>query len=233
MDVAGAVLDGGEARRMRFDVASKHLREDVHGAYGEFPLTGLLQILEHPEVAAVLLAAEEVVGHAEGSVDDAEKISRAAAFHPEQDCDPEEDEECAIQETTNAFQPSFVDVGSGAGRLILAAATMRPWRSVIGVEASATLAGVASGAIAKLEAECVLPGRGAFDPRGRHARRRRRQCLFDAEGAPRTPRVRATAATSSAPRARSRARTSSSRTPPRSRARTGFGFRSSRRRSRR
>ena len=73
----------------------------------------------------MLLAAEEVVGHAEGSVDDAEKISRAAAFHPEQDCDPEEDEECAIQETTNAFQPSNVDVGSGAGRLILAAATMR------------------------------------------------------------------------------------------------------------
>jgi SAM-dependent methyltransferase len=188
MDVAGAVLDGGEARRMRFDVASKHLREDVHGAYGEFPLAGLLQILEHPEVAAVLLAAEEVVGHAEGSVDDAEKISRAAAFHPEQDCDPEEDEECAIQETTNAFQPSFVDVGSGAGRLILAAATMRPWRSVIGVEASATLAGVASGAIAKLEAECVLPP-GAV--RSIHADATLGggdvECLFDAEGCPEDP----------------------------------------------
>ena len=32
MSVAGGVLDGGEARRMRFDVASKSLSNDVHGA---------------------------------------------------------------------------------------------------------------------------------------------------------------------------------------------------------
>jgi hypothetical protein len=32
MSVAGGVLDGGEARRMRFDVASKNLSNDVHGA---------------------------------------------------------------------------------------------------------------------------------------------------------------------------------------------------------
>ena len=44
--------------------------------YGEFPLTGLLKLLEHPAVDEALHAAE----HKEGSVDEADKISRAHAF---------------------------------------------------------------------------------------------------------------------------------------------------------
>jgi len=144
MSVAGGVLDGGEARRMRFDVASKNLSNDVHGAYGEFPLTGLLKLLEHPAVDEALHAAE----HKEGSVDEADKISRAHAFF--EDCDPN-DEACDLEHTKNAFQPSLVDIGSGAGRLVLAAATMRPWRSVTGIEASKPLAGLGAAAIKKLE----------------------------------------------------------------------------------
>jgi len=155
MSVAGGVLDGGEARRMRFDVASKNLSNDVHGAvrsptlfssrsriarrrrihrvvqrrsiapnphtthrirraltpinprlpshpqYGEFPLTGLLKLLEHPAVDEALHAAE----HKEGSVDEADKISRAHAFF--EDCDPN-DEACDLEHTKNAFQPVSV-----------------------------------------------------------------------------------------------------------------------------
>ena len=159
LDVAGGVLDGGEARRVRFDVALKNLKEDVHGSYGEFPLTGLLTILEHPAVNEVLVAAEEGWGHSEGSVDDADKVSRAAAFHPEEDCDDDSDSDnpCLPEQTANAFQPSLVDIGSGAGRLLLAASTMRPWRSVVGIEASKPLAGLGAAAIAKLEDELVLP----------------------------------------------------------------------------
>ena len=146
MSVAGGVLGGGEARRMRFDVAMKNLASEVHGAvrsrdgpglsparprprlasiasdlfrascepsnrrtnprptrrappinptpslthdfpsqYGEFPLTGLLKLLEHPAVDEALHAAE----HKEGSVDEADKISRAHAFF--EDCDPSVD----------------------------------------------------------------------------------------------------------------------------------------------
>ena len=180
LDVAGGVLDGGEARRMRFDVALKNLKEDVHGSYGEFPLTGLLALLEHPAVNDVLVAAEEGWGHSEGSVDDADKVSRAAAFHPEEDCD-EDDDSCIPEQTANAFQPSLVDVGSGAGRLLLAASTMRPWRSVVGIEASKPLAGLGAAAIAKLEDACVLP-RGAV--RSIHADAYLGggsvECLFDA-----------------------------------------------------
>ena len=66
--------------------------------------------------------------HKEGSVDEADKISRAHAFF--EDCDPNDDA-CDLEHTKNAFQPSLVDIGSGAGRLVLAAATMRPWRSYI------------------------------------------------------------------------------------------------------
>lgn len=155
MEVAGGVLGGGEARRLRFDVALKNLDEDVHGSYGEFPLTGLLSLLEHPAVAEVLAAAE-AGGGAEGSIDDSEKISRAAAFF--QDCEDDEDPdaECYPEKTANPFQPSLVDVGSGAGRLVLAAATMRSWRSVAGIEACKTLAGLGEGAIAKLEREGVV-----------------------------------------------------------------------------
>ena len=97
--------------------------------YGEFPLTGLLKLLEHPAVDEALHAAE----HKEGSVDEADKISRAHAFF--EDCDPTVDETCDLEHTPHAFQPSLLDVGSGAGRLVLAAATMRPWRSVCGIEA--------------------------------------------------------------------------------------------------
>lgn len=154
LDVAGGVLGGGEARRVRFEVASKNLDDEVHGAYGEFPLTGLLAVLEHPAVNEVLVAAEHGWGSSEGSVDDADRISRAAAFHKEGDCPGEE---CPFEETPNAFQPSLVDIGSGAGRLILAASTMRAWRSVVGIEASKPLAGLGAAAIQKLEKENVLP----------------------------------------------------------------------------
>jgi hypothetical protein len=115
-----------------------------HTQYGEFPLTGLLKLLEHPAVDEALHAAE----HKEGSVDEADKISRAHAFF--EDCDPN-DEACDLEHTKNAFQPSLVDIGSGAGRLVLAAATMRPWRSVTGIEASKPLAGLGAAAIKKLE----------------------------------------------------------------------------------
>jgi hypothetical protein len=154
LDVAGGVLGGGEARRVRFEVASKNLDDEVQGAYGEFPLTGLLAILEHAAVNEVLVAAEHGWGSSEGSVDDADQISRAAAFHKEEDC-PGAD--CPFEETPNAFQPSIVDIGSGAGRLILAASTMRAWRSVVGIEASAPLAGLGAAAIEKLEQKDVLP----------------------------------------------------------------------------
>jgi len=154
MAAAGGVLGGGEARRVRFDVAQQHLDEDVHGSYGEFPLVGMMHLLEHPAVHAVLTAAEQgdIVAGAEGSIDDAESISRAAAFF--QDCDGDDpDAACYPESTANPFQPSLVDVGSGAGRLVLAAATMRSWRSVAGIEASKTLAGLGHAAIAKLEQE--------------------------------------------------------------------------------
>lgn len=157
MDVAGGVLGGGEARRLRFDVAMKNLDDEVHGAYGEFPLTGLLTLLEHPAVRSVLVAAEhgDIVAGAEGSIDDADKISRAAAFF--QDCGDDPDELCVPEQTVNAFQPSLVDIGSGAGRLVLAAATMREWRSVVGIEACKTLAQLGEGAIKKLENDGVVP----------------------------------------------------------------------------
>ena len=210
---------------MRFDVALKNLKEDVHGSYGEFPLTGLLALLEHPAVNDVLVAAEEGWGHSEGSVDDADKVSRAAAFHPEEDCD-EDGDSCIPEQTANAFQPSLVDVGSGAGRLLLAASTMRPWRSVVGIEASKPLAGLGAAAIAKLEDARVLP-RGAV--RSIHADAYLGEVPWSASSTPvarRIPRGRATAATSPPRRPRSRARTSSSRTPPLSRPRTVFVCRS-------
>ena len=118
--------------------------------YGEFPLPGLLKLLEPPAVDEALHAAE----HKEGSVDEADKISRAHAFF--EDCDPTVDETCDLEHPPHAFQPSLVDVGSGAGRLVLAAATMRPWRSVCGIEASKPLAGLAAAAIEKLEASGVV-----------------------------------------------------------------------------
>ena len=34
LDIAGGVLGGGEARRVRFEVASKNLDDEVQGAYG-------------------------------------------------------------------------------------------------------------------------------------------------------------------------------------------------------
>lgn len=150
MEVAGGVLGDGEARRLRFDVALKNLDEDVHGSYGEFPLTGLLSLLEHPAVAEVLAAAEkgDIVAGAEGSVDDAEK---AAFFKDSDSCD----DPGYPEKTANPFQPSLVDIGSGAGRLVLAAATMRAWGSVVGIEACKTLAGLGKAAIAKLESEGV------------------------------------------------------------------------------
>ena len=91
--------------------------------------------------------------HKEGSVDEADKISRAHAFF--EDCDPNDDA-CDLEHTKNAFQPSLVDIGSGAGRLVLAAATMRPWRSVTGIEASKPLAGLGAAAIKKLEDSNVV-----------------------------------------------------------------------------
>ena len=152
MSVAGGVLGGGEARRMRFDVAMKNLASEVHGAvrsrdgpglspaalagashpsrptssarpsprtveptpdrpaarpqlthppdisqYGEFPLTGLLKLLEHPAVDEALHAAE----HKEGSVDEADKISRAHAFF--EDCDPSVDGSCDLEHTPTRF----------------------------------------------------------------------------------------------------------------------------------
>ena len=154
MEIAGGVLEGGEARQTRFDVALKNLDEEVHGSYGEFPLTGLLTLLEHPAVAEVLVKAEQgdIVGGVEGSIDDAEKISRAAAFF--EDCDADDpDGNCYPEKTVNPFQPSLVDIGSGAGRMVLAAATMRSWRSVAGIEACKTLAGLGEAAITKLEEE--------------------------------------------------------------------------------
>lgn len=88
MDTAGGVLGGGEARRLRFETAQKHVNDETQGSYGEFPLTGLLAILQHPAVNDVLVAAEHGWGtNSEGSVDDSEKISRAAAFHPVDDCE--------------------------------------------------------------------------------------------------------------------------------------------------
>ena len=207
LDIAGGVLGGGEARRVRFEVASKNLDDEVQGAYGEFPLTGLLAVLEHPAVNEVLVAAEHGWGSAEGSVDDAAQISRAAAFHKEGDC-PGED--CPFEETPNAFQPSLVDIGSGAGRLILAASTMRAWRSVVGIEASEPLANLGALAVEKLEKENVLrglvrsvhadacPGSGSveclFDascpePRGRRRRRRDRRRGVRAGGCGRRARV--------------------------------------------
>jgi hypothetical protein len=222
MDTAGGVLGGGEARRLRFETAQKHVNDETQGSYGEFPLTGLLAILQHPAVNDVLVAAEHGWGtNSEGSVDDSEKISRAAAFHPVDDCEgsylfrfPNPDttftgpfvtvscallvtftsttdtvtnptyitsalfaytthpyiaqqidwrflffisgDECDVEATHNAFQPSFVDIGSGAGRLILAASTMRAWRSVTGIEASEPLATLGSDAIAALEDKHVV-----------------------------------------------------------------------------
>lgn len=154
MDTAGGVLGGGEARRLRFETAQKHVNDETQGSYGEFPLTGLLAILQHPAVNDVLVAAEHGWGtNSEGSVDDSEKISRAAAFHPVDEC---EGDECDVEATHNAFQPSFVDIGSGAGRLILAASTMRAWRSVTGIEASEPLATLGSDAIAALEDKHVV-----------------------------------------------------------------------------
>ena len=104
LDIAGGVLGGGEARRVRFEVASKNLDDEVQGAYGEFPLTGLLAVLEHPAVNEVLVAAEHGWGSAEGSVDDAAQISRAAAFHKEGDC-PGED--CPFEETPKRSSPRW------------------------------------------------------------------------------------------------------------------------------
>ena len=77
------------------------------------------------------------------------------------------DGSCDLDHTADAFQPSLVDIGSGAGRLVLAAATMRPWRSVVGIEASKPLAGLAAAAIERLEASGVVEKGVLSSVRGR------------------------------------------------------------------
>lgn len=85
-----------------------------HGAYGEFPLRGMAELLEHPAVTRVMAG----IGKAH-----------------------------------------FVDLGSGAGRLLLAVAAMDAggkWGRVTGIEASGTLHDLATRTIGSVGAGDVV-----------------------------------------------------------------------------
>ena len=124
MDVAGGVLGGGESRRLRFEVAMNNLDAETHGAYGEFPLTGLLSVLEHPAVAAAL----ESEGSSSCSDDDGSRSVGGSSSEDESSSGSSRSafrDALAIANDPSRAEPVLVDVGSGAGRLLLAAATMR------------------------------------------------------------------------------------------------------------
>ena len=55
-----------------------------------------------------------------------------------------------------AASTSFVDFGSGAGRLLLGVSGMREWRSCVGVEALQGLHAIADKAIATAEADAAI-----------------------------------------------------------------------------
>ena len=113
-------FDQSVGRDQRFAIAAgaSDLDTEELGVYGEMPLRGMAEVLQHPHISQVL---SHSVGHG---------------------------------------GPRIVDFGSGAGRLLLGVAAMRPdWASVIGVEALESLHAVAYAAIESAESAGALrPG---------------------------------------------------------------------------
>lgn len=117
------LLEQFASRWQRFAVAADTALSLEYGAYGEFPVRSIAEILHHPLVraAADLGAASDTCGPDDGV---------GGGF-------------CDDGEGGSVGGARFVDFGSGAGRLCLAVAAMHAWGSVVGVEAMEPLHSIA------------------------------------------------------------------------------------------